>query len=205
MQVIKKQGRYGNESSPHLTQLSLDVQVLSLLPRSVELDTVRVRGKGLVLLHFIQLLPPVIQCQGERSHMLQSIISFPDLQYEGLGMRLCKVLCQGLQLLWDTKFMLWWLHVWVPKCFKMPVWVIFCLADLLFGWLTDGSNQFLTLLLHTHTCRIISCLFHCIPYGISTLTDTPLPFSTVDCGILWYTDIVVYYDISCNVLCCGIL
>ena len=53
----------GNEPSPHLTQLRLDVQVLPLLPRLVELDTVRVRGKGLVLLNLIQLLPPGIKYQ----------------------------------------------------------------------------------------------------------------------------------------------
>ena len=81
MQVIKKQGRPVNESSPHLAKLSLDVQVLSLLPRSVELDTVRVRGKGLVLLHFIQLLPPVIQCQrGKITHVAKhSLVPRPPV------------------------------------------------------------------------------------------------------------------------------
>ena len=43
---------------PHLAQLSLDVQALPLLPRLVELHTVGVRGEGLVLLNFLQLLPP---------------------------------------------------------------------------------------------------------------------------------------------------
>ena len=200
MQVIKKQGRPGNESSPHLAELSLDVQVLSLLPRSVELDAVRVRGKGLMLLHFIQLLPPVIQMSGGKiTHVAKhSLVPRPPVW--GSGNETAKYYVRGYSCSEIQN-----LHC--DGSMYESLSVLKCPFGWSFGWLTDRWKQPIPnpTTTHTHTCRIIRSLFHCIPYGISTLTDTPLPFSTVDCGILWYTDIVVYYDNVLYMIYCGAL
>ena len=80
---------------------------------------------------------------GERSHMLQSIVSFPDLQYEGLGMRLCKVLYCDILILWYTMIypvmyyavvycnILWYTVIyydipWYPVMYYIWYTVVYC-------------------------------------------------------------------------------